>query len=32
MAFTAAELVTIGDIVGMNPVELDDWLDTAIRR
>jgi hypothetical protein len=29
MAFTDAELVTLGDIVGMNPVELDDWLDTV---
>ena len=28
MAFTATELVIIGDIVGMNPVELDDWLDS----
>jgi hypothetical protein len=26
MAFTAAEKVTLGDIVGMNPVELTDWL------
>ena len=31
MAFTAAELVTIGDIVGMNPVELDDWLDIGFK-
>jgi hypothetical protein len=29
MAFTATELVILGDIVGMNPVELDDWLDTV---
>jgi hypothetical protein len=28
MAFTAAELVTIGDITGYNPVELNEWLDS----
>lgn len=29
MAFTDAELVPLGDIVGMNPVELDDWLGSV---